>query len=264
MLKVLRNLRKSLGSVIIIVILLCIQAMTDLALPDYTSKIVNIGIQAGGIETAIPEVITKEDMDAILILTKGDNEILENYTLMGNNPNREEEKKIKKYLGKDKKIEKDTIYVLKQIEEETKNNLTKLMINPLMELTVLEKEETAYQIKEQMTKNMREEQKQFIQSQDLIGLIKSMPEEERDKLLEEFTNKINEMQDSIKEQAAVSCVKEIYKKAGVDLDKLQNDYILKSGLQMLGVASITMISAISIMLLSSRVAAKLGRKTIFE
>lgn len=259
MLKVLRNLRKSLGSVIIIVILLCIQAMTDLALPDYTSKIVNIGIQAGGIETAIPEVITKEDMDAILILTKGDNEILENYTLMGNNPNREEEKKIKKYLGKDKKIEKDTIYVLKQIEEETKNNLTKLMINPLMELTVLEKEETAYQIKEQMTKNMREEQKQFIQSQDLIGLIKSMPEEERDKLLEEFTNKINEMQDSIKEQAAVSCVKEIYKKAGVDLDKLQNDYILKSGLQMLGVASITMISAISIMLLSSRVAAKLGR-----
>lgn len=106
---------------------------------------------------------------------------------------------------------------------------------------------------------MREEQKQFIQSQDLIGLIKSMPEEERDKLLEEFTNKINEMQDSIKEQAAVSCVKEIYKKAGVDLDKLQNDYILKSGLQMLGVASITMISAISIMLLSSRVAAKLGR-----
>ena len=50
MLKVLKNLKKSIGAVIIIVILLCIQAAADLALPDYTSKIVNTGIQAGGIE----------------------------------------------------------------------------------------------------------------------------------------------------------------------------------------------------------------------
>ena len=49
MLKILKNLKESLISVIIIVILLCLQAGTDLALPDYTSKIVNIGIQQGGI-----------------------------------------------------------------------------------------------------------------------------------------------------------------------------------------------------------------------
>lgn len=60
MLKVLRNLKKSFWSVLVIVILLCIQATTDLALPDYTSKIVNVGIQSGGIETAVPEVISKE------------------------------------------------------------------------------------------------------------------------------------------------------------------------------------------------------------
>lgn len=48
MLKVLRNLKKSIISVIFIVILLCVQAWADLTLPDYTSKIVNIGIQARG------------------------------------------------------------------------------------------------------------------------------------------------------------------------------------------------------------------------
>ncbi len=259
MLKVLKNLKKSFGSVMIIVILLCIQAMTDLALPDYTSKIVNIGIQAGGIETAVPEVITKEDMDHLLILSKQKNEILDHYRLIDDNPSREEEKKISKFLGKEKKVEKDTIYLLKEIDEEAKNNLTKLIMNPLMELSILEKEETANQIKEKITRNMEKEQKQYIQSQNLLVLIENMPEEQKDKLLEEFTDKISEMQDSIKEQVAISCVKEIYKKVGVDTDKLQNDYILKSGLQMLGVASITMISAISIMLLSSRVAAKLGR-----
>lgn len=45
MFKVLSNLKKNSLSVIIIVILLCIQAWADLELPNYTSKIVNIGIQ---------------------------------------------------------------------------------------------------------------------------------------------------------------------------------------------------------------------------
>ena len=72
-----------------------------------------------------------------------------------------------------------------------------------------------------------------------------------------------EMADSIREQAAISSVKEIYKDLGVDTDKLQNDYILLSGIEMLGIALISMVSAILIMLLSSKVAAKLG-KTLRE
>ena len=82
MLKVLKNLKNSLGAVIIIVTLLCVQASTDLALPDYTSKIVNVGIQAGGITSAVPEVISKKDMDSMLIFTDKDDEILENYTMV--------------------------------------------------------------------------------------------------------------------------------------------------------------------------------------
>ena len=108
MLKVLRNLKKSLGAVVAIVILLCVQAMTDLALPEYTSKIVNIGIQAGGIEQALPEIIAKEDMDNLLIFTQEENQILENYTLVGEEPNKQEEKIIKKYLGKNKEVQHKT------------------------------------------------------------------------------------------------------------------------------------------------------------
>ena len=67
------------------------------------------------------------------------------------------------------------------------------------------------------------------------------------------------MSDTLKEQAAITEVKSIYTNLGVDTDKLQNDYIFMSGLQMLGIALISMISAVLIMLLSSRVAAKLGK-----
>ena len=80
MLKVLKNLKQSWLSVVVIVLLLCVQAAADLELPNYTSKIVNKGIQSGGIEDAVPDVISYNDMKAILFFTDNDEKILENYT----------------------------------------------------------------------------------------------------------------------------------------------------------------------------------------
>ena len=263
MLKVLKNLKKSLGAVIIIVILLCVQASTDLALPDYTSKIVNEGIQSGGILNAVPDTISKEDMDAMLIFTDKDEEILENYTLVGSVQNMQEEKILKKYFGKDYDIEPNTIYVLRDIKEEKEEELSGIIAGPLMEMTAVTKEETANQIKEQILQNVPEEQKQYMQNSSIMEIIEQMPEAQREQLLTEFTKQIEEMSDSIKEQAAISSVKQVYQNLKIDTDKIQNDYIFNTGLQMLGIALITMICAVSIMLLSSRVAAKLG-KTLRE
>lgn len=263
MLKVLKNLKKTLGSVIAIVILLCIQATTDLALPDYTSKIVNIGIQAGGIENAVPKLISKADMEKTLLFTENDEEILSNYTLLGEEKNKEQEKILNKYLGKDYNVEPNTIYVLNDVNEETENNLEKDLAGALMGATAISNEETANQIKQKILENVQESQKTYMQNKSLVELISNMPEEQKNQVLQEFTKKIDEMNDSIKEQGAVSAVKQLYKDLGVNTDKLQNDYILLAGLQMLGVASITMISAVSIMLLSARVAAMLG-KTLRE
>ncbi len=267
MLKVLKNLKKTLGSVIAIVILLCIQATTDLALPDYTSKIVNIGIQAGGIENAVPKLISKADMEKTLLFTENDEEVLSNYTLLGEEKNKEQEKILNKYLGKDYNVEPNTIYVLNDIDEETENNLEKALSGALMGATTISNEETANQIKQKILENTQEPQKTYMQNMSLVELISNMPEEQKSQVLQEFTKKIDEMNDSIKEQAAVSAVKQLYKDIGVDTDKLQNDYILLAGLQMLGVASITMVSAVSIMFLSARVAAMLGktlREKVFE
>ena len=263
MLKVLRNLKKSFWSVLVIVILLCIQATTDLALPDYTSKIVNVGIQSGGIETAVPEVISKENMDLLLMFSDKSDEILDSYTLVGDTLNNHEKQIIERYLGKDYNVESNNVYVLKEIDKDKKEELSKILSTPLMEMSTLKSEETANKIKEKLTENMPEAQKTVIQNMSLIDIIRNMPEEQRKQALSEFSTKIEEMADSIREQAAISSVKEIYKDLGVDTDKLQNDYILLSGIEMLGIALISMASAILIMLLSSKVAAKLG-KTLRE
>ena len=262
MLKVLKNLKKSWTSVIVIVILLCIQATTDLALPDYTSKIVNTGIQSGGIEEAVPKVISKEDMENLLIFTDKDDEILNNYDLIDKETSSYQEKIIKKYLGKDYDYKDKQIYILKDLEDEKKDELVNLMSEPLLEYTAVTNEETANKIKEQMIQNMPKMSAQNtlnLQNMNVVDLLKQMPTEQKEAMLNEFTKNISQMSDSIKEQAAISAVKQVYSNVGVDTSKLQNDYIFMAGMQMLGIALISMISAVLIMLLSSRVAAKLGK-----
>lgn len=93
---------------------------------------------------------------------------------------------------------------------------------------------------------------------ELMDILKTMPEENLEKITSNINEQIDNMQGTIVDQAAISSVKEEYKKLNMDIDKIQNKYIVFAGLQMLGIAFISMASAITIMLFSARVAAKLG------
>ena len=233
MFKVLKNLKESWISVIAIVLLLIVQAAGDLTLPDYTSKIVNVGIQNGGIENVAPEVIRKSEMDNLLIFTDDDDKILASYEEISkeNLDSNEYEKLVKKYPA----LENETLYRIKKISGSEQDELDSLMAKPLMMLSTLENEE----------------------------IIKQMPKEQLDKMLETVNQKLDDMQDSILEQAAIQEVKNEYKEIGMDTDGMQNQYIIMAGLKMLGISLIIMISAISIMCLSARVAARLA-KTLRE
>ena len=230
MLKVLKNLKKSWLSVLFIVILLCVQAAADLALPDYTSKIVNDGIQAGGIDKAVPEVIAKQDMDEILMFTEDDEQILDAYELVGNSESSYQEKILKKYLGNDYSIEEDSVYVLKDLEEEQLSSLEDKLINPMLEMETITSEETSEQIKAKILENVQEPQKSYMQDFSLLEILSQMPVEQKEQILEEFTKTIDEMSDSIKEQAVISTIKGYYQNLNVDTDRLQNNYILKTGI----------------------------------
>lgn len=330
MLKVLKNLKESAISVLVIVILLCIQAATDLALPTYTSKIVNTGIQQGGIENSAPEYIAKSQMDNLLKFTTDDEKILNDYELIS-----EDSKHYEKDVKNCPEIANQEVYKLKDINEEEQDTLNQIIAKPLLALSALEapeevskadmdlmlafvendedilnsytlsedgntykikdigsvekgklntslingllvkqmvsNEETANQIKGSMLENMPNAQKTVMENMSLAEIISAMPEEQKEGLLNTIEAKlpstidtmIANLSDSMLEQAAIQEVKLQYQYLGANTDNIQNSYILLTGLQMLGIALITMISAVTIMLLSSRVAAKLG-KTLRE
>jgi ATP-binding cassette subfamily B protein len=84
MLKLMKFLRKSVGAIIIVILLLGLQAYCDLSLPTYTSDIVNTGIMKNGIKSGVPTVIRKSEFDKItMLMTENEKStVLAHYTLM--------------------------------------------------------------------------------------------------------------------------------------------------------------------------------------
>ncbi len=153
MFKVLLKLRKSWKSVVIVLVLLVAQAMAELALPDYTSRIVNVGIQQGGIESAIPEAIREEKLNEVLFATDKDEFILDNYELVSRNT--VSEKEFDKYLKKYPALKDEPIYVLKEkISDENVEKLEQAIAKPLVVMYFMQNTENSNQIKEQMLSQM--------------------------------------------------------------------------------------------------------------
>lgn len=275
MLKILKNLKQSWLVVIIIIMLLCVQATADLNLPDYTSKIVNVGIQQKGIQNSAPEAISKQTLEKVLLLSKEDEFILQNYTVFSKD--NLTEKQYNKYLKKYPKLDEQESYVLKEISKDIQEKLNLEVGKSLMLISTLENEESATKIKEQIISEFSAMQKTIsnaeinnnhnlpitdinqIMSQDLITIIQYIPNEYLNILLDKINEKYSAMPDSIIQQSAITAVQKEYEELGADLEKIQNDYILFTGLQMLGISLISVISGCIIILLSAKMAAKLGK-----
>ena len=176
MLKILKNLKESFLLVIAIVILLCVQATADLKLPDYTSKIVNTGIQQGGIEYAVPNVIRKQQIENITYFIDNDESILNSY---------EKLEITQENLEKYPELQNQDIYKLKNDSKENKEELQRIVAKPLMILYQIENSKNVEDIKKQMLANIDENNPQYLQmlQMNILNIIKSMPEEQRKELI---------------------------------------------------------------------------------
>ena len=228
MIKLMKYLKKSSGYVALIIALLFLQAYCDLSLPDYTSKIVNIGIQQKGIEDGVPQKIRKTSMDALeLFMSQEDISELETaYT------------------------EDGELYVLKDIDKDTRSSLNEILGKPMLILGGLTVEnETSGEMLAQMG---------IPEGADPVEVIAQMPEEARVQMTENMGEKFRDMPDSMITQAAVSYVQAEYEALGEDVDGLQMKYIGKAGLKMILMALLIMAASISVVFLSAKVAASLG------
>ena len=259
-------------AMIAIVLILVVQAYCDLSLPAYTSDIVNVGIQQGGIEDEVPRQIATEEMEKLLLFVSEDNQqtVMDAYT-------------------EDNTSYKKEAYVLKDSvaeEENTMENLKDILQIPMMMTSGIESgNDTTKQmedkLKEQMSQGMAqsmpqgadrtmpegmpqgesqaESQAVSLDDMSMFDLLKMLPAEQRATMVEKIEEQMSEMPDTILDQAAVSFCRSAYKDLGMDMDQTQIHYLLKTGGQMAALALLGMAASIMVAFLASRVGASAGR-----
>ena len=268
MLKIMKYLKKSAVSVVAIIVLLLVQALCDISLPDYTSKIVNVGIQQGGIENAVPEVIKENELKRLLMFVDDNKRdtVEDSYTLVKSGDTSDE--KYDEYVEKYPELETENVYVLNKIDKEKNEELNEILGKPEMALLAIEKDgEESKKIKESILKMMPPQVAMAMKDKSLMEIIETMPKEQVTSMKKEMFKKFDSMPESIITQSAIAYVNNEYKSIGIDMDNLQSKYILKSGAQMLGIAILSMFVTIIVTFLAAKVAATLGktlRNNVYE
>ncbi len=234
MIKIFKYLKSSIVSVLAIILLLFVQAYLDLTLPDYTSKIVNIGVQQAGIEDAAITEIGESSLNHLLLFMSDDdkNYIMDSYTESDD-------------------INGEKIYKLKK--DVDKNKINDIYRKPMTIISFLnqsDKSETSisFNIPEGM---------------DLYNALALMPKDKKEEMLNGIDEKIKDVPDTILNQAAITYVKSEYTRINVDVNKIQMNYLFKTGAMMVLIALAIMADGILIVLIGSRMAAKLA-KTLRE
>ena len=219
MLKLIRYLKQVKWPILAIMLLLVVQAWCDLSLPQYTSDIVDIGIQQGGIEHAAPDQIRDETMENLKLFMEEDdwNKVEAAYTLS-----------------------EDGIWYRNSVNESTLEELDEVFGMPMLMLSAMEEQGMDAATLQAM----------LTSGQMTLEQLEAMA----DQAMEQFGSQ----SDMIVEQKALLFVKEEYAAMGLDLDQIQMNYLLSTGGRMLGIALLMAMAAILVGLLASRTAAQLG------
>ena len=246
MIKLMKYLKRSAGYIVLIIALLFLQAYCDLSLPTYTSNIVNVGIQQSGIDEEIPENISEEEMNRLLLFVSEDDrqDIQDAY---------EKSSESFDYDGEVLTL-KDSV----KSDNEKLDALTEEMKLPMMLTAGFENgSDTTKQMEGQLKEQMS--QVPGIEKMSVFDIFGMMDDTQRAAIVDKITEQMDKMPDSILDQAAISYVKSTYEQIGLDTGHMSTVYILKTGAKMLGLAALGMAASILACLMASRVGAKVGR-----
>ena len=236
-----KTLKKYTWQILLVILLLFIQANCNLELPNYTSKIVDVGIQQSGIEDNVLEVIRESEYNKLMMFLTDDekNIVNENYIKINKNDS--------KYIDEYSVLSNESIYMLKDIDNNTKEKLNTILNYPIIMVQLLGSDNNSLIALFGDNANMFDLDINNLSSEDLQMIISVSKE------------KISELEPSILEQYAINHVKNEYIAVGVDLESYQIQYIIKTGLIMLGFSLLAMVLTISSTYLSTRIATNFSR-----
>ncbi len=241
MTKLVHYLKPFIFTIIVVIGLLFMQAYCELTLPDYMQNIVNVGIQNNGIEHGVYEQVRESTLDSLLVVaTEDQKELIENsYTLVTSNEASEQQ------LEEIPVLKDENVYILNDISDETFTELESAFAN--MDMTFAEISNDAKEMNVEVP----------------VLLMKNGIETYR----EQAKTQIEVLGSSTVSSLTCQMVKAEYEAMGLDMAAIQQNYIIHSGLIMLGYALGSATCAILVGFLASKIAAGLSknlREAVFK
>lgn len=226
--RIVKNLANHKIAVALVVVLLAVQAFCDLSLPNYTSDIVDIGIQQSGIEHAATSQLSERTHDLVSIMVDDQDETL---------------------FDDSYEQQSDGTYALTESGRENRDALDSAMQMPLVVVHYADQA------------GMDLDQLKTAYDAGAVG------KQDVEAMLGEAKSQMGDMADSIISQQAIAAAKAEYEQLGVDVNAVQMDYLLSTGAKMLALAALGMVIAVAVGFIASRTAAKIGaslRGRLFE
>jgi len=259
MFRLLKYLKPFTALIIISIVFLFLQAIANLALPDYMSNIVNIGIQQGGVEDAVPEAISKSKMDELLVFMDEEEKsvILGSYTLKAMTSS-----DYKDHLKDYPRLMDEGIYVLERISRDEASRINNILSKAFVavggiEMMISDPERAeefgmasgidASRLPEDMTAGQ------------VFEMIGSLPETQKSVLLGSMEQQFEEMGETLLTQMAVNFVRAEYSYLGMDTGRVQRNYIWLTGGIMLLLTLLSAACTIAVGYFSARTGAGLAR-----
>ena len=233
------------GAMLAILCVLIVQAYCDLSLPTYTSDIVNTGIQQKGIDEKVPYEISEEDFEHLLLFVPAkEQETVKNAY--------QESQGVYEYDGAVMEIKEAVRNDGEKLEE-----LSEILGKPMLLCAGFDSgNESAAEIEERMKEQLEEQLRDQLDVYDMFGM---MEDAQREAVISEIGTQFSGMPETMAEQSAAVYIENVYKNLGIDIDRKEIHYILKTGGKMLALAALGMLASILVGLLASRVGAHVGR-----
>ena len=256
MLRLIRYLKPYTLAILLTIALLFVQANADLALPDYLSRIVNNGIQQGGVEESVPMAIRQSALERVMLFATTDEKALisSSYTLVTPGTLQAND-----YIDDYPVLADEPVYVRKALEQEQIAALDPILSKYLLVVYTLEQALANPEKAAAMAEGTAFDLSKLPPGTDLFSLLKMLPPDQ----LAQMTTGINEQFASLGErmisQMAVAAVKGEYDALGMDTAKLQTDYIMRTGAMMLLISLLGGACAVATGYLASRTAAGAAR-----
>ncbi|MCX7975506.1 MAG: ABC transporter ATP-binding protein/permease [Bellilinea sp.] len=257
MFRILKYLKPFTLPLILAILLLFVQANADLALPDYLSRIVNVGIQQGGVESGLPAAMRQTTMEHLgLFLTQQEKQqVLEAYRLVDSSaPDFETLSKTYPLLVK------EPIYVLKQTDSQTLAAIESPVAEGVLIVAGIEQILQDPQQAQTLLPGMSFDLSRLPAGMDLFTLMANLPEAQRSQIRQAVQQRFETIGgEKALIQAAARLIKIEYEALGMDTAGLQTRYILRVGGQMLLISLLSAAAIVLVGFLASRVAAGLAR-----